>query len=181
MSVKTKTDQRAITMATVVKDHGAALLSVIGGRLRDEVEAKDVAQDVFAEFLEAYDSDQVFDSLRSWLVKVAQNKVLDRFRKRKTESNYRQEFLVENTGELLSSDMPDEQLKNAWLRQQMADALAACPQQQREVFILHELEGKSFEDIALLTGRNTNTLLSQKRYAIQFLRDYLKEVYNEFE
>lgn len=181
MSAKNKADQRALAMAEAVKNHGSGLLSMIGGRIRDEIEAQDIAQDVFAEFLEAYDSDQVFDSLRAWLMKVAQNKILDRFRKRKTETSYRETFAAENTDEPASSDLPDDDLTRTWLREQMADALEACPLEQREVFILHELEGKSFEQIATITGRNVNTLLSQKRYATGFLRDYLKEVYDEFE
>lgn len=181
MGPKTRSDQRAQALAEAVKNHGGGLLSMIGGRIRDEIEAQDIAQDVFTEFLEAYDADQVFDSLRAWLMKVAQNKILDRFRKRKTESSYRETFTAENTTQPTSLDLPDDDLTRTWLRGQMADALAACPLEQREVFILHELEGKSFEEIAAITGRNTNTLLSQKRYAIQFLRDYLKEIYDEFE
>jgi len=179
--VKTKANQRTFAMTEAMQTHSPRLLSMIGGRIRNEIEAQDIAQDVFIEFLEAYDTDQVFDSLRSWLMKVAQNKILDRFRKRKTESNYRDDIETENPIEPISPDMPDDELERAWLRQQMADALEACPAEQREVFILHELEGKSFEEIAESTGRNVNTLLSQKRYALQFLRNYLKETYDELE
>jgi RNA polymerase sigma factor (sigma-70 family) len=172
---KPKDRKRDEALTSAVQAHGGQVLSVIRRKLQDEVEAEDVFQEVLEEFMTSYDVGLVVESVGAWLVRVAQNKVIDRFRRRKTESTYRaakESEPVETSGDEWTSQ---------WLREEMADALDLLPEEQRTVFVKHELEGKSFEEIAAETGTNINTLLARKRYAVLFLREHLKEIYDELE
>ena len=127
------------------------------------------------------------EQLTSWLFTVARNKITDRYRKKKPE---RLESLVvrhEDEGEplfladLLSGKEEDgsDKMMNDLLMETLADALDELPKEQREVFIWHELEDKSFREIAEETGVTVNTLISRKRYAVLFLRERLRSIYNE--
>jgi len=174
VSTSSKTAKRDRALTEAVETHRGKLRAVIGRRVRDQAEAEDILQDVFLEFLDAYDVGVVFEKLGAWLVRVAQNKILDRFRRQKTRDTYQDELKS-------SVSQPDEEWTRKWLQTELIQALSGLPPEQREVFIQHELEGKSFEEIARSTGVNLNTLLARKRYAIQYLRDHLKEVYDELE
>lgn len=181
MSDSRQPENRERALAQAVEDHGDRLLSLIGGRLRDRVEAEDVLQEVFAEFLEAYDVGTAIESLGGWLVRVAQNKVWDRFRRRKTERSYRERIVAESDGPPEAADAPDEEWTRNWLRAEILDAIEMLAPDQYDVFVRHELEGQSFEEISAATGVGVNTLLSRKRSAVLFLREHLKEVYDELE
>lgn len=172
---------REQALSNAVEDHGEKLFSIIARRLRDHAEAQDVFQEVFEEYAETYDLGTAIDSLGAWLVRVAQNKIVDRFRRRKTENDHREATHEgdEATAIAASPASPEEEHVRSWLRDEILDALEALPEEQFEVFVMHELEGKSFEEISRETGVGINTLLSRKRYAIQSLRDHLKEVYDE--
>ena len=112
-------------------------------------------------------------------MRVARNKVFDRFRRRKTQEDYR--VLIESSSEGEESVEAGQE----WMREKFRDAIVAAleslPPEQRDVFIQHELEGQSFENIAAQTGVSVNTLLSRKRYAVLALREILKEIYDELE
>jgi len=176
-----KAETREQTLTTLIGSHRARLLSIIRKRIRDQVEAEDVLQDVFAEFVEAYDLGQAIEALGGWLVRVAQNKILDRFRRQKTQSNYRASVLATADTEQMSASRPDDEWMRAWLRAEIVTALEMLPEEQRDVFVKHELEGKTFAEMAAETGVSVNTLLSRKRYAVRFLRNQLKEIYDELE
>lgn len=172
---------RSLRIADAVQEHAPSLLAVAGNRLRDRFEGEDVVQDAFVELLEADDVGAVIDRLGAWLLRVAQNKILDRFRRRATREQYAQATV--DSGEAqnaqISRDDPDSEWTRTWLRREIAQALEVLPADQRLVFVKHELEGMSFEEIARETGVKVNTLLSRKHAAVQFLRDHLKEVYDE--
>jgi RNA polymerase sigma factor (sigma-70 family) len=176
-----KTEKREKALTAVIESHRARLLSFIRKRIRDQVEAEDVLQDVFAEFVEAYDLGQAIEALGAWLVRVAQNKILDRFRRQKTHSNYQASVLATADAEQTSASRPDDEWMRAWLRTEIVNALGMLPEEQRDVFVKHELEGKTFAEMATETGVSINTLLSRKRYAVRFLRNQLKEIYDELE
>lgn len=172
-------DIRLQSISEVVEEHRGRLRSVVGRLIRDDVEVDDVMQDVFAEFIETYDLGTAIESAGAWLSRVARNKVFDRFRRRKTQEDYRQ--LVQS-----SSDGEEKfESGNDWLRDQsreaLIDAMEDLPPEQLDVFIRHELQGQSFEEISAETGIGVNTLLSRKRYAVLFLREHLKEIYDELE
>lgn len=172
---------RERALAQAVEDHGERLLAFLGGKLRDRVEAEDLLQEVFAELIESYDLGSAIESLGAWLFRVARNKALDRFRRRKTESTHRAQVIHEADGPAETLDRPDEEWERGWLRVEIVEALELLPPEQLDVFVRHELEGQSFEDISAATGIGVNTLLSRKHAAVLFLREHLKEVYDELE
>lgn len=163
------------------------LLNFIQKRVPEREEAEDILQDVFYQFIETYRMMKPVEQVGAWLFKVARNKITDRFRKKKPErldilSNGRDE----NDEPLLladllpsHSDSAETQMMNELLMEAVTDALEQLPKNQKEVFILHEIEGKSFNEIAEITDESINTLLSRKRYAVIFLREKLKNVYQE--
>lgn len=181
MSDSTEASKRQQTLIELVEKHRVRLLGIIRERMQDQIEAEDVLHDVFIEFVEAYDLGYAIETVSAWLVRVAKNKIVDRFRRRKTQAEYRNAVLATGErGENLPS-RPDEEWMRSWLRNRIADALELLPPQQRDVFVKHELEGKTFAEIAAESGVSVNTLLSRKRYAVLFLRNQLKEIYDELE
>lgn len=173
-----KTEEREQMLTGAVKDHGFKLRSIINRMIQDQAEVDDILQDVFTEYLVAYDVGQAIEALSSWLVRVAKNKVLDRFRKKKTKDNYQDMILNSDVGSVGFD--PDDEIEREWLGMEIVNAIDLLPENQRYVFVQHELEGKSFEQIAKETGVSVNTLLSRKRYAMLFLRNHLKEIYDEY-
>lgn len=160
------------------------LLGLINRTLKDRAEAEDVLQDAYEEYLASLNVGVAIESAGAWLARVAQNKVLDRFRRKKTRDDYAQ-TTREAAGDAewaeAGGTAPDAELERLFLRAELVDAIQALPDEQREVFIWQELEGKTFEQISRETGVNINTLLARKRYALQFLREYLKEMYDELD
>lgn len=164
------------------------LLSFIRKRVPDSDEAEDILQDVFYQFIESYRLMKPVEQAGAWLFRVARNKITDRFRKKKPE---RLELIAggrdENNEPLLLADLlpsdtdsPETKMMNEMLMEELTGALDQLPIEQKEVFIQHEVEGKSFQEIADETGTSINTLLSRKRYAVIILREKLQNVYKEF-
>jgi RNA polymerase sigma factor (sigma-70 family) len=173
--MRPKTKERDRILSSAVEENQTRLRSFVGSRIQDRIEAEDIVQDTFAEFFESYDLNVAIEKLGSWLFRVAQNKIVDRFRKRKTEDNYAKSFFEE-----LPATNPERDLSNTFLRESILAALELLSKEQRDVFVMNELEGKSFEQISKETGVNLNTLLARKRCATGFLREYLKEVFDEY-
>jgi RNA polymerase sigma factor (sigma-70 family) len=165
------------------------LLGFIRSRVSTVEEAEDILQDVFYQFIEGFNSIQSLDRVTSWLYSVARNKIIDRYR-RDASRPQRTDF------ELLSGkdddapltlqeilpdldNTPEATLLREAIWDEVTDALAELPADQREIFILNELEEKSFREIAEETGVSINTLLSRKRYAIMALRKRLQNFYND--
>ncbi len=144
--------------------------------VRDEEDVKDIAQDVFHELLEA---ERLFESVEhvgAWLLRVARNQIIDRFRKKKTEP------MPEGIEDLLPSPDagPDALYARNVLLDEVDAALDELPDEQREVFLAHELEGLSFKEISARSGVGINTLLSRKRYAVLHLRKRLRGIHEEW-
>lgn len=169
-------ESEAEILATVKRQRGR-ILSFVQRMLSDQAEAEDVLQEVLAEYVEAQGLGSVIESASAWLSRVARNKVLDRFRKRETQAAHKRAVEAESE----EGFSPTNEWMRDWMRAEIADAIALLPPEQREVFVRHELEGESYEQIATDTGVPINTLLSRKRYAVLALREYLKEVYDELE
>jgi RNA polymerase sigma factor (sigma-70 family) len=148
------------------------LRAFIRRRVADARDAEDVLQDVFYEFVEAVRLTAPIDQVGAWLFRVARNRITDLFRKRKPEA------LVD----LLPSPDggPEAELLRGMVLEEIEAALDELPAEQREVFIAHELEGRSFKELAAETGLSINTLLSRKHYAVLHLRRRLRDVYDEF-
>jgi RNA polymerase sigma factor (sigma-70 family) len=149
------------------------LLGFIKRRVRDESDAEDIVQDVFYQLAASYSVTEPIEKLTAWLFRVARNKIIDWYRRRHPHAE-------------LSEALPDHDqspathLERVVMGEQLEEALDELPEAQREVFVLNELEGMSFKEIAEITGEPLNTLLSRKRYAVLYLRERLQELYDEF-
>ena len=161
-------------IAEVVTREESRLRNFIRRRVADPSDAEDILQDVFSELVEANQLLMPIDHLSGWLFRVARNRIIDLFRKRKPES-------LEFEDLLPSPDAgPEALMARAALLDELEAAIAELPPEQREVFVAHELEGRSFKDMAAEAGVSVNTLLSRKRYAVRHLRERLRRIYDEF-
>jgi RNA polymerase sigma factor (sigma-70 family) len=161
------------------------LFDFIRRRVRTEADAEDILADVFYQMVASYSVTEPIEKMTFWLLTVARNKIIDWYRKRKPES-FRQRAdesaLPLNLEDILydPGQNPDVLYARSLVWTELADALEDLPDEQRDVFVMHELEGKSFKEIAELTGEPVNTLLSRKRYAVLYLREALQELYDDF-
>jgi len=163
------------------------LRNFIRRRVADPSDAEDILQEVFYELVEAYRLMKPIEQVGAWLFRVARNRITDLFRKKKPEASTNDPIAAED-GELLAlEDLlpspdagPDAAYARTVLLEELEDALEELPEEQREIFFAHEIEGRSFKDLAAETGLSVNTLLSRKHYAVIHLRERLRDVYDEF-
>ncbi|MGA3089085.1 MAG: RNA polymerase sigma factor [Terriglobales bacterium] len=163
------------------------LRNFIRRRVPDQEDAEDVLQDVFYELVEAYRLMKPVEQATAWLFRVARNRIIDLFRKRRREAMRNVPPTITEDGERLpledllpSPDAgPDQAYVRSVLLEEIDAALDELPDEQREVFIAHEWMGYSFKEISEQTGRSINTLLSRKRYAVLYLRERLQSIYDE--
>jgi RNA polymerase sigma factor (sigma-70 family) len=177
-------DQR---ISEVVTREQSRLRNFIRRRVPDPRDAEDILQDVFYELVEANRLLMPIDHVTGWLFRVARNRMVDLFRKRQPES-FSDTAVEEKDGELLQLEdllpSPNAGPETLYMRNLLLDelelAIAELPKVQREVFVAHELEGRSFKQIAAATDVSVNTLLSRKHYAVLHLRQRLQNIYDEF-
>jgi RNA polymerase sigma factor (sigma-70 family) len=177
------TADRKRNITQVIKDYSKRLSGFIRKRVNNEADAEDILQDVFYQFV---GNTQPIEQLTAGLFTVARNKITDRKRKKRPEA-LEDVFADEegedglNWSELLfdSGDNPEKDYLRALFWEELNAALNELPEEQRQVFILYELEGLSYKEIAERTGEPVNTLLSRKRYAVLHLRDRLSELKDE--
>jgi RNA polymerase sigma factor (sigma-70 family) len=180
-------DQR---ISEVVTREQSRLRNFIRRRVPDPRDAEDILQDVFYELVEANRLLMPIEHLTGWLFRVARNRITDLFRKKKPErfSDALIAGRVEDADELLRlEDLlpspaggPEAEYARNVLLDELEHAIDELPEEQRAVFVAHELEGRGFKDLAAETGVSVNTLLSRKRYAILHLRERLQNVHDEF-
>ena len=147
------------------------LINFVKKRVNSFEDAEDIVQDVFSILVEGNLADTVED-LSAWLYRAARNKIVDLYRKRSRASE-----VIELSGDEAANVSNTEYKERFW--EELETALSELPEEQRFVFEQNELENKSFREIAEETGENINTLLSRKRYATLYLRERLKELYDE--
>jgi RNA polymerase sigma factor (sigma-70 family) len=175
---------------TIGREQGR-LRNFIRRRVDDESDAEDILQDVFYELIEAYRLTKPIEQVGAWLYRVARNRIIDRFRKKRPEpldAAVNSGGADESDGDSLSIEellpSPDAGPEAAYARGILLDELAAAigelPEEQREVFIAHEFDGASFKEISAETGVNVNTLLSRKHHAVVYLRRRLQSMYDDF-
>jgi RNA polymerase sigma factor (sigma-70 family) len=170
---------------TLLRERGR-LRNFIRRRVPDANEAEDILQDVFFEYVEAYRLPEPIEQVGAWLFRVARNRIIDRFRKKR---------------EVQLPDVPDGEDDSHWLEEvlpsaeagpeaayargvllaELTAALDELPKAQRDVFIAHELDGRSFKELAEESGASMNTLLARKRYAVLHLRKRLQAIYDELD
>jgi RNA polymerase sigma factor (sigma-70 family) len=176
-------DQR---ISEVVEREQSRLRNFIRRRVPDARDAEDILQDVFYELVEANRLLVPIDHVTGWLFRVARNRITDLFRKKRTES-VREPAVADEDGEVLRlEDLlpsleagPEALYARNLLLEELALAVDELPEEQRDVFVGHELEGRSFKEMAAETGVSVNTLLSRKRYAVLHLRERLQRIHDE--
>jgi len=184
-SVTTEQDRK---ISAAVRREGGRLRNFIRRRVLDAAEAEDILQEVLYELVAAHRLTQPIEQAGAWLMRVARNRIIDRFRKKRAEPFSNSPFLVdeEDEGRALEDLLPSiepgpegEAIRQVLL-EQVEEALDELPPEQREVFIAHELEGASFKELSARWGVSVNTLLSRKRYAVLALREQLQDAYDEW-
>lgn len=183
-SVMTNSQNRHIT--DIFKNYNGRLKGFIRKRVENEADAEDILQDVFYQLTEAIQLTRPIEQLTSWLFTVARNKITDSYRKKKPEplENFiapedadagfiLKDFVADASGD------PETVYLRSLFREALQEALEELPREQKEVFILHELEDIPFKEIAAATGESVNTLISRKRYAVLHLRERLRVVREE--
>ena len=177
-------DQR---ISEVVEREQSRLFNFIRRRVPDPRDAEDILQDVFYELVEANRLLMPIEHITGWLFRVARNRITDLFRKKRPES-FSDIAVTDEDGELprLEDLLPSPDAGPAalyartLLLEELELAVDDLPEEQREVFVAHELEGRSFKEMAAETGVSVNTLLSRKRHAVLHLRERLQNIYDEF-
>jgi RNA polymerase sigma factor (sigma-70 family) len=177
-------DQR---ISEVVRREQSRLHNFIRRRVPDPRDAEDILQDVFCKLVEANRLLMPIDHITGWLFRLARNRITDLFRKKKPES-FSDTVVGDEDDELLQLEdllpSPEAGPEALYARNVLLDELELAvdelPEEQLAVFVAHELEGRSFKEIADETGVNLNTLLSRKRYAVRHLRERLQSMYDEF-
>jgi RNA polymerase sigma factor (sigma-70 family) len=176
-------DQR---LSEVVEREQSRLRNFIRRRVPDPRDAEDILQEVFYELLEANSLLMPIDHVTGWLFRVARNRITDLFRKKKPDS-FSDIAAADEDDEPQWEDLlpsPDAGPEALYVRRVLLDelelALSELPDEQREVFVAHELEGRSFKELSEVSGVNINTLLARKRYAVLHLRERLQSIYDEF-
>jgi RNA polymerase sigma factor (sigma-70 family) len=173
-------------ISEVVEREQSRLRNFIRRRVPDARDAEDILQDVFYELVEANRLLVPIDHVTGWLFRVARNRITDLFRKKRTEG-IRDAAVAGEDGEVLRlEDLlpspeagPDAAYTRSLLLEELELAVDELPEEQRDVFVAHELEGRSFKEMAAETGVSVNTLLSRKRYAVLHLRERLQRIHDE--
>jgi RNA polymerase sigma factor (sigma-70 family) len=174
-------------ISKVIAEEQSRLRRFIRRRVPNPADAEDLLQDVFFELVQAGRLLKPIDYVTGWLFRVARNRITDFFRKKKPESF--SDTAVENEeGELLEIEEllpspeagPEALYIRGVLLEELGAALAELPPEQREIFVAHEMEGRSFKDVSAETGVNVNTLLARKRYAVLHLRERLQDIHDAF-
>jgi RNA polymerase sigma factor (sigma-70 family) len=186
LSILSMTEQDR-QISQVVAEERPRLRNFIRRRVPDPSDVEDIVQDVFYELVEANRMLMPIEHVTGWLFRVARNRITDLFRKKKPES-FSEGAIEGEDGELLRIEellpSPEDGPEALYFRNALLDeleiALGELPEEQREVFVAHELEGRSFKEMAAETGVNVNTLLARKRYAVLHLRERLQNIYEEF-
>jgi len=179
--------ERDRQISEIIAEERSRLRNFIRRRVPDPRDAEDILQDVFYELVEANRLLMPIDHVTGWLFRVARNRITDLFRKKKPESFSDTAVADEDDEVLRIEDLlpsPDAGPEALYVRSVLLDALELAidelPEEQREVFVAHELEGRSFKEMAAATGVSVNTLLSRKRYGVLHLRERLQSIYDEF-
>lgn len=179
MELSLEQDQR---ISDAIAREQPRLRNFIRRRVADPGDAEDILQDVFYELVAAYRLMQPVEQVGAWLFRVARNRIVDLFRKRKREAGATDSEEMLRWEDLLPSPDagPEALFARGVLMDELDAALDELPEEQREVFIAHEIDGRSFKELAAETGLSVNTLLSRKHYAVLHLRHRLQAIYDEF-
>lgn len=186
LSTVTAERHRDAVLTRTVRQERQRLSDFIRRRVGNEADAEDILQDVLAQLVSSYSVTEPIEQMTAWLFRVARNRIIDWYRRKRPErltATSGDPDAPLNLEEILFDPKqdPDRAYARSIVWKELADALDELPEEQRQVFVWHELEGKSFKEMAEETGVALNTLLSRKRYAVLHLRDRLQELYAELD
>jgi RNA polymerase sigma factor (sigma-70 family) len=187
-------DRDSDITATVLRER-TKLGNFIRRRVRDPSDAEDILQDVLHEFVQAYRLPEPIEQVSAWLFRVARNRIIDRFRKKKEQPLSEMAGSGHNVDDTNAVDDeyrldlalpaddggPEAAYARSVLLVALQNALDELPENQRDIFVAHEIEGRSFKELASESGVALNTLLARKRYAVLHLRARLQAVYDELD
>jgi RNA polymerase sigma factor (sigma-70 family) len=185
-SLETMTLEQDRRITEAVKQEQSRLRNFIRRRVPDPRDAEDVLQDVFSELVEANRLLVPIEHVTGWLFRVARNRITDLFRKKRPESLSDAVAMADDESLTLEDLLPspdagpDALYAGSVLLEELEEALDELPEEQREVFVGHEIEGRSFKEMSAESGVSVNTLLSRKRYAVLHLRERLQAIHDEF-
>jgi len=187
LSLRLMTEEQNRRIVETVEREQRRLRNFIRKHVLDESDVEDILQEVFYELVQAYRLMQPLEQVGAWLFRVARNRIIDRFRGRRQETaKVNPPGGVEEAEGFPWEDLlpsPDAGPEAAYARELLVEeidaALDELPEEQREVFVAHEFEGRSFREMAATTGLSVNTLLSRKHYAVVYLRRRLQAIYDE--
>jgi RNA polymerase sigma factor (sigma-70 family) len=178
-------DQRRQNIIQAFRDYSKRLFYFIRGKVKTDEDAEDILQDVWFQFSNVLETEPI-EQTSAWLFRVARNRIIDKYRKKKTESLNDELIEEDEDGSfnfrdiLLASDSnPETEHLRSLFWEQLFSALNELPSEQRDVFIANELEDVSFQELSEMTGEKVNTLISRKRYAVLHLRKRLEQLYKE--
>lgn len=180
-------ENRELHIELTYKKHNKRLLNFIRKHIAFD-QAEDVVQDVFAQLVVGYGQIRSLENISSWLFKTAMNRVIDLKRKKRPDllQDKKISTLADNVDFLMLEDIlpshasgPEDELFSSAIWEKISESLDEMPEEQKEIFSLHEFEDRSFKEISEITGEKINTLISRKRYAILFLREKLNELYED--
>lgn len=175
-----------ITVSDVILKEGGRLFNFIKKRVKSNLDAEDILQDVYFQLAKISNDVQSIEKMSAWLFHIARNKITDNYRKKKNvnfselgrisedEESINFEDFISDT-----EDLQDDLMTREKVWELLEDGLDELPEEQSNVFRMHEFEGLSFKEISEKTGEQVNTLLSRKRYATVFLRKKLSGLYDE--
>jgi RNA polymerase sigma factor (sigma-70 family) len=176
--------RQAQNISEIVKADNDKLKRFISFRVRAKEDAEDILQDVYYRLADSIDEIRSLDAVTSWLYRVAKNRIADFFKKKKPVAESHLSKSGEN--ELTLDDLfkeygasPEDEFMRGEIIAAIEESLDMLPKEQREAFVKNEIEGLSFKEISEKTGVPVNTLISRKRYAVQNLKEYLKEIFEE--
>ncbi len=182
------TDAISATITETVDREQSRLRNFIRRRVADREDAEDILQDVFYELVEAYRLMKPVEQVTAWLFRVARNRITDLFRSKQRAALRGGSGAITDEGEMLQLEEflpspdagPDALYVRSVLFEELDAAIDELPEEQREVFVAHELMGQSFKELSSETGVSVNTLLSRKHYAVVYLRERLQAIHDEF-
>ena len=175
------------SIAETFAGYSRLLLNFIRGRINRFEDAEDILQDVFFQFAKASDMINPIENSAAWLYRAARNKIIDHYKKKKDEplpgyyDDDEDEYVIDEIADILNGEAatPETEYLRSLILQEIGGALKELPEEQRTVFVQTEIDGMPVKEVAEKSGVPVNTVLSRKRYAVQFLRKRLKELYDE--
>ena len=188
LNAPSTTLQQDRRIAEAIGREQARLWNFIRRRVANESDAEDILQDVFYELVQAYRLMKPVEQVSAWLYRVARNRIIDRFREKRPEASTDAPVAFAEDGEELRLEEllpspeagPEAEFARRVLLEELDAALEELPDEQREAFVAHELEGRSFKELAAETGVSANALRLRKHYAVAHLRERLEAIYYEF-